>query len=87
MNLSDVEQRNETYRINRSRRELKAQCDSYDEYINSLDIKIDIHKMLSMEYNRVAELTQRTNKCTNGKRYTVSDIKERITSPIRKNTV
>lgn len=79
VNLLDIEKRNETYRTNRSRRELKAQCDSYDEYVKSLDIKVDIHKILPMEYSRVAELTQRTNKCTNGKRYTVSEIKERMT--------
>lgn len=81
VNLPDVEKRNETYRTDRSRRELKAHCDSYDEYVKSLDIKVDIHKILPMEYSRVAELTQRTNKCTNGKRYTVSEIKEQMTVP------
>lgn len=81
VNLHDVKQRIETYRTNRSRRELKVQCDSYDEYAKSLDSKVDIHEILPTEYSRVAELTQRTNKCTNGKRYTVSEIKERVTVP------
>ena len=49
--------------------------------IKSLDIKVDIHEILPTEYSRVAELTQRTNKYTNGKRYTVSEIKERMTVP------
>ena len=44
-------------------------------------MKVDIHKLLPAEYGRVAELTQRTNKCTNGKRYTVSEIKERTSLP------
>ena len=70
VNLYEVKQRIETYRTNRFRRELKDQCDSYDEYVKSLDSKVDIHKILPTEYSRVAELTQRTNKCTNGKRYT-----------------
>ena len=78
VNLPDVEKRNETYRTNRFRRELKSQCYSYDEYIKSLDGKVEIHKILPTEYSRVAELTQRTNKCTNGKRYTVPEIKERV---------
>lgn len=81
VSLSDIERRNETYRTNRCRQELKDSYDSYDEYINSLDIKIDIHKITPMEYSRVAELTQRTNKCTNGKRYTISEIKERMIIP------
>lgn len=78
VNLLDIEHRNETYRTNQFRRDLKAQCDSYDEYIKSLNIKVDIHQILPMEYNRVAEITQRTNKFTNGKRYTVSEIKKQI---------
>lgn len=81
VNLHEVEQRIETYRTNRARSILKAQCDSYDEYVKSLDSKVDIHEILPTEYSRVAELTQRTNKCTNGKRYTVSEIKERVTVP------
>lgn len=81
VNLSDVEKRNETYRTNQRREKLKQNCISYADYIKSLDIKVDIHKILPTEYSRVAELTQRTNKCTNGKRYTVSEIKERMIVP------
>lgn len=79
VNLSDFEKRNETYRTNQCREKLKQNCSSYDEYIKSLDSKVDIRKISPTEYSRVAELTQRTNKCTNGKRYTVSEIKERMT--------
>lgn len=81
VNLSDVEKRNEPYRANRRREKLKQTCSSYENYIKSLDIKIDIHKILPAECSRVAELAQRTNKCTNGKCYTVSEIKERMTVP------
>ena len=81
MDLPEIEHRNNTYRTNYSRMELQSQCGSYDEYIKSLNMKVDIHKLLPVEYDRVAELTQRTNKCTNGKRYTVSEIRERTTLP------
>ncbi|MDR0920442.1 MAG: HAD-IIIC family phosphatase [Oscillospiraceae bacterium] len=82
VNLSDITKRNDTYRTNQSREALKSKYDNYDEYIAALDIKIDIHEALPIEYSRIAELTQRTNKCTNGKRYTVTKIKERCNSNI-----
>lgn len=81
IDFSNIKQRNNTYRTNQQRGELKKLCNSYDEYINALDVKIDIHPMTPAEYGRVAELTQRTNRCTNGKRYTVSEIKTRKTVP------
>lgn len=36
---------------------------------------VDIHRTTDYEIARVAELTQRTNKCTNGVRYTLDQIK------------
>lgn len=78
VNLTDVKNRNATYRTNRNRVELQQNFTCYEEYIKSLEIKVDIHNILPTEYSRVAELTQRTNKCTNGKRYTVNEIKERV---------
>ena len=75
--MSDIEKRNETYRTNQFREALKSQYDNYNEYITALEIKIDIHEALPIEFSRISELTQRTNKCTNGKRYSVADIKER----------
>ncbi len=41
---------------------------------------MDIHEAKPIEYSRISELTQRTNRCTNGKRYTVTEIKERVAS-------
>jgi FkbH-like protein len=78
ISLTDIEKRNETYRTNQFRETLKAEYNSYGEYIAALEIKMDIHEALPIEYSRIAELTQRTNKCTNGKRYTVAEIKERV---------
>ena len=41
---------------------------------------MDIHEAAPIEFSRISELTQRINKCTNGRRYTVTEIKERINS-------
>jgi len=78
VSIANIEKRNKTYRTNQSRETLKLQYQSYDEYIVALKIKTDIHEALPIEYSRIAELTQRTNKCTNGKRYTITEIKKRI---------
>lgn len=78
INIEDVKKRNKTYRTNLSRRMLETHCDNYCDYINSLEIKLDIHKSFPEEINRISELTQRTNKCTNGRRYTVNELKERF---------
>lgn len=76
--ISDVEKRNETYRTNKQREDLKIQYKCNEDYIKALRIKTEIHKVIPMEYSRVSELTQRTNKCTNGIRFTVWDIKESL---------
>ena len=80
VSITEVKKRNETYRTNACREELKAKYVDYADYIKNLGIKIDIHEAVPIEYSRISELTQRTNKCTNGKRYTVSEIKERMVS-------
>ena len=77
--ISDVEKRNATYRTDGFREELRTSFSDYSDYIKALDIKIDIHEATPIEYNRLSELTQRTNRCTNGKRYTITDIRERVT--------
>lgn len=74
--LDDIEKRNETYCTNAKREDLKEQSGSYEEYVKALEVKTEIHRIVPMEYSRVSELTQRTNKCTNGRRFTVQEIKE-----------
>lgn len=78
VSIADIEKRNETYRTNGFRAELKAKYIDYIDYIKALNVKVDIHEAMPIEYSRISELTQRTNKCTNGKRYTVAEIKERV---------
>ena len=80
ISIANIDKRNETYRTNGLREELKAKYMHYADYIAALEIKMDIHEAVQIEFSRLSELTQRTNKCTNGRRYTIAEIKERITS-------
>lgn len=77
-NVADIETRNRTYQTNIVRETLKSKYENYNEFIKALEIKIDIHEARPVEYRRISELTQRTNRCTNGRRYTVAEIKERV---------
>ncbi len=71
-------ERQNTYLTNRKREQLRAECSSFDEYLNSLEMKIDIHIADNSELNRISELTQRANQCTNGVRCSVNDLKAYI---------
>lgn len=78
VDMEKTKKRNDTYKTDEQRTLLKAVCQSFEEYITSLEMKIDIHQTLPIELSRVAELTQRTNKCTNGQKYTVDQLREMI---------
>lgn len=80
LNQDDVIRRNETYKTNVMRDELRQSAASYEEYLESLGTVIDIHEALPPELARISELTQRTNKCTNGRRYTLAELKDAITA-------
>lgn len=69
INMSIVKSRNKTYQTNILRERLKENCENYDEYINNLGMVVSINETKKIEINRIAELTRRANKCTNGKRY------------------
>lgn len=78
VDIDKVQKRNLTYQTNELRRNLKSGSSSFEEYLNALEMEVDIHEALPVELSRIAELTQRTNKCTNGRRYTVQQIKAMI---------
>lgn len=75
IDLEQIKWRNETYQTNTKRENLKSACKSFKEYISELKMTVDIHKVRLSELSRMAELTQRTNKCTNGVRYSVDQLK------------
>lgn len=74
----DIQKRIATYQTEQSRAIIKMQSVNNEDYIKALKMHVDIHKAQLSEFGRLAELTQRTNKCTNGNRYTVAKIKEEI---------
>ncbi len=74
-----VKQRHDAYKTDESRRDLKKHCQTFDEYLASLDMKVDIREATPIEYARISELTQRTNRMTNGTRYTVEELKTYVT--------
>lgn len=78
--LESINIRIQTYKNNSKREELRKQTDSFEEYLFSLEMRLDIHETSADEIERIAELTQRTNKCTNGRRYTIEQIKNIINS-------
>ena len=78
--LGTIKERTNTYKTNAVRNELKKSAHSYDDYLSSLEMIVDIHKTGDDELARIAELTQRTNKCTNGIRYTLHQLKAMIGS-------
>lgn len=80
-NLDDVERRTRTYQTNSLRINLKRSSIDCMDYVQSLNVVVDIHKALPIEFSRISELTMRTNKCTNGRRYTIEEIKERACKP------
>lgn len=72
--IGNIYQRNETYRTNEKRRALAATFADYEEYLIALDMIIDIKFADKTELLRISELSSRTNQCTNGRRYRVSDL-------------
>lgn len=78
VNAGSIKSRMETYRTNIKRENLRVSCKSFNEYISALEVEIEITKTDLIEVSRISELTQRTNKCTNGKRYTVNEIKKKM---------
>lgn len=77
-NSLDIINRHETYKTNILRQKLRSEFFDIDSYIENLEQVITIKEANSMEYSRIIEITQRTNKFTNGKRYTLSGLKEKI---------
>jgi len=68
--------RTETYKSNAKRELLKSNSISFEDYLKSLEININICETHLNELSRISELTLRTNKCTNGKRYNIEQLKK-----------
>ncbi|WOO34835.1 HAD-IIIC family phosphatase [Anaerocolumna sp. AGMB13020] len=75
VDLKSVQIRNETYRSDILRQQLRAEYKSYEEYLDNLQMRVTISQADALSISRISELSQRTNKCTNGKRYTANELK------------
>lgn len=82
VNIGQVDSRNQTYRTNEQREKLLSQSSDYDSYLKALEIKVDVHETVPGELARISELTRRTNQCTNGKRYNMTEISARFNDPL-----
>ena len=59
---ADDFQRSETYLANRERTQLAASAASYDEYLQSLDMYAEIAPFAPVYFDRIAQLTGKTNQ-------------------------
>lgn len=74
--IKTVKSRIETYRSNQDRELLRMGCDSFADFLAALGMEIRIESAKESELKRISELSQRTNKCTNGTRYHLAELSE-----------
>src|SRR5581483_6989466 len=59
---SEDKKRTEQYQQNRLREQLRAQAPTLEDFLSSLELKVDIEPIASEDRPRVSQLTQRTNQ-------------------------
>lgn len=77
--IKSVEIRNKTYRDNIIRKKLQDSLNNNEAYLEHLQTKVVFERMTESELQRVAELSRRANRFTNGKRITVDELKTYLT--------
>ncbi len=74
---ADDLRRSEAYRENRERQALKETAVSYEDYLASLDMKTEIAAFREIYYDRIAQLTNKTNQFNlTTKRMTLAEIRQ-----------
>ncbi len=66
----------QTYADNVKRETLRQSTDSYDEFLEKLQTKVEVRSATTSDLPRISDLSRRANQCTNGIRYTVEDLKK-----------
>ena len=67
--------RNENYQANKARQELSATAASYDDFLKSLNMTAEIDSFKPVYFDRIAQLTGKTNQFNlTTRRYTRADI-------------
>lgn len=78
-----VKKRQLSYQNNKKHQQLMQQASSYEEYINSLHIEVFIRVADESMFKRISELSLRTNRMTNGNRFTVAQLKKNVHEGMR----
>lgn len=74
--------RNDTYRENKLRQTLAASVDSYDDFLISLDMTAEIDSFKPIYFDRIAQLTNKTNQFNlTTRRFTRAEIEKMATDP------
>lgn len=69
--------REEYYKLNKERADIQSSYLNYEEFLKSLDMVADIAEIKLDQYDRVAQLTNKTNQFNlTTKRYSLSDIEK-----------
>lgn len=73
----DDRKRNESYRGNIQRRSLEESMQTYDDFLQSLEMEAEIDGFRSVYYDRIAQLTNKSNQFNlTTRRYTRADIEQ-----------
>ena len=73
----DDRKRNESYRENIQRRSLEESMKTYDDFLQSLEMEAEIDDFRSVYYDRIAQLTNKSNQFNlTTRRYTRADIEQ-----------
>ena len=73
----DDRKRNESYRGNIQRRSLEESMQTYDDFLQSLEMEAEIDDFRSVYYDRIAQLTNKSNQFNlTTRRYTRADIEQ-----------
>ena len=71
----DDRKRNDTYKANKARQELSTSAASYDDFLKSLDMVAEIDSFRPVYFDRIAQLTGKTNQFNlTTRRYTRAEI-------------
>ena len=73
----DDKKRSDTYRQNAQRAELEHEAASYDDFLESLEMEAEISPFRDVYFDRIAQLTNKTNQFNlTTRRCTLADIRE-----------
>lgn len=75
-------ERSKLYAQERSRQAARAEVESLEEFLGSLDIRVEVEQIDALTLGRAAQLTLKTNQLNmTTRRYTESQLRERLSNP------